>query len=592
VSAPPHVPSDRFRGWLAAALLAGLTLIAYLPSLGNGFIWYDDIALTQNPMIRSADGLRQYWFTTQPPDYWPMTATTLWAEWRLWGMDASGYHATNLALHIAEVLLLWGILRRLSVPGAYLGALLFALHPVNVESVAWITQRKNMMAMLFYLISIRCFLQTKWAASEERCRTDKWYWLSLAAFVFAMLSKGSVALLPLVLAGMIAWRGRIALKDCVRLAPFFFVAGVLTLVNIWFQGHHLVMAEAIRSAGFGERVLGAGAAVWFYVGKAFLPIGLSFFYPLWQVRPEALLWWLPLLAAIGLTVFLWLMAGLHRATEWDARDKARLPGDGGEGRPARPDRRLWRGALFAWGYFCVALIPVMGFTDVYFMKFSLVADHYEHLALIGATTLAGAGWAALDSRRLKHFLAAAAVVVLGILTWLQCGTYRDAETLFRATLAANPDAWLAHENLGVILGDKRQIPEAMAHLEEALRLKPDFADAHSNLGALLVGQGRFAEGVAHYEAAVRSDPGLFVAHLNLGSLLLHEGRFEEARGELQAAVRLKPGFPEAHGLLGRALLQLGRVPEAVGEFETALRLKPDYPEARAQLDAALRALNR
>jgi tetratricopeptide (TPR) repeat protein len=579
------------RAWLAAVLLLGLTLAAYLPSLGNGFVWDDDVALTQNPMMKSDDGLRQFWLTTEPPDYWPMTATTLWVEWRMWGMEASGYHVTNLLLHLTEVFLLWRILLRLSIPGAWLGALLFAVHPVNVESVAWITQRKNLVAMLFYLLSIYGFLRWRTPAADSvrptGARPDSagfpivWYGCSLLAFALAMLSKGSVAMLPLILVGLVLWRGRLGPRDLRTLSPYFAVAAGLTAVDVWFQSHHLVGGEVIRRADLGERLLGAAAAVGFYLSKAVFPLHLAFFYPLWQVRADEIRWWLPLLAGLGLTGGLAYLAWRRPAP------------------PAATDRSLWRGALAAWGYFCVALIPVMGFTDVYFMKFSLVADHYQHVALIGVTTLGGAAWArwvgaASDrpggsSLGWKHAVAAGVVVALAVLTWQQCRKYLDAETLFEQTLVENPRAWLAHEDLGVIQGHRRQYAEAMAHLETAARLNPDFADPHSNLGALLVDQGRIPEGVAEYEAALRINPNQFFAHLNLGSLLLFQGRLEEAGRELQTAVRLRPGSAEAHQVLARTFRLLGRRQEAVAECETALRLRPDFPEARAELALALQA---
>src|SRR6185312_8724275 len=351
------------------------------------------------------------------------------------------------ALHAAEVLLLWRVLRRLRIPGAWLGALLFAVHPVNVESVAWVAQRKNLMAMLFYLASIYGFLRAGWP--EEKGKSGRWYAASLAAFVLAMLSKGSVAILPLVLLGIVAWRRRLALRDALWAGPFFLVAAVLAGVNVWFQGHHLVGAEVIRHATFLERLLGAGAAVWFYLSKAVLPLNLTFIYPLWRIEVHQVLWYVPLLAAIGFTVWLW--------------------------RRSRP-------ALFAWLYFGAALIPVLGFTDVYFMKFSLVADHYQHLALIGVAALAGYGlsrWRARDPR--ADAFAAALVASFAFLTCRQCLTYASAETLARETIRRNPGAWLAHDNLGVILGRAGRLADAEAEFREEIRLKPDYAEARSNL---------------------------------------------------------------------------------------------------------------
>ena len=277
-------------------------------------------------------------------------------------------------------------------------------------------------------------------------------------------------------------------------------------------------------------------------------------------RSLSLAWWLPLAGAVVVTGFL---AWRSRAGGWARR------------------------TFFAWGYYCFALLPVMGFTDVYFMKFSLVADHYQHLALIGVTALAGTGWA--EWRRHEPGLwpvtaLALVVATLGALTWRQCFQYRDTETFFEATIRGNPGSALAQGNLGMILGSQRRNLEAMTHLEEALRLDPTSAETQSNIGAILVGEGKEAEGVAHYQAALRLKPDLFVVHLNLGNIFLHDGRLPEATEELQTAVRLKPAFAEAHGLLGEAWRRQGHRAEAIEEYQAALRLKPDLPDVRASLN--------
>ncbi|MGD1032715.1 MAG: hypothetical protein ABSA05_16425 [Opitutaceae bacterium] len=341
-TAPNIIPDPKRGLWFLGALLIAVTVAAYWPTFRAGFIWDDDTFLTANKLIKAADGLRRFWFTREAPDYWPMTSTTLWLEWRLWGMHALGYHATNLVLHIADALLLWRVLVRLRMPGAYLAALLFAVHPLNVESVAWITQRKNLMAMLFFLLSILFFLGAEAAPAarappspgQEKSK-GSWlvYALSLVAFALGMLSKGSLAPLPVVLLGIIAWTRKISKRDLATVLPFFAVAGVFVCVDIWFQRHGA--AEAIRKAGVGERLLDAGNVIWFYLCKSLLPINLVFFYPQWKVDAGDLAWWIGPLAGVGLTWFLW------------RRRSGRL-----------------RPLLFAWAYFCAMLVPVMGFTDV------------------------------------------------------------------------------------------------------------------------------------------------------------------------------------------------------------------------------------
>ena len=549
----------------AGAIIVGAGALAYLPALRAGFVWDDTEFLTANPLIRAADGLRRFWLSTAAPDYWPVTSSSLWLEWRLWGAHALGYHATNLALHLCSSLLLWAVLRRLAVPGAFLAALLFAVHPVNVESVAWITQRKNLMAMLFYLLSILWaidWMEPSPSHSPVRPRAFR-YWLSLAAFTLAMLSKGSVAILPVVLLGLILWRRRLEVWDAVRLAPFFIVSGALGLVNLWFEGRHL--PGAIRHAGGLERLLGAGTVVWFYLSKALWPVRLMFLYPDWHIQPRELRWWAPLLAAIAVTAVFW---------RW---------------------RRTWgRPWLFAWGYFCVALAPVMGFTDVTFMQYSLVADHYQHLAIIAVVAMIAVGWerwraatAAGPGSWAPRLVAVAAVGGLIGLTWGQCLIYRDAETLFLATLKVNPDAWLAHNNLGLMLFDAGKIPEAREHFDAALRLNPNCVEAHNNLGMLLATTGRDADAIAQYQEALRLRPNYAMAQNNLGSTLARSGQLPAAIAHFGEAVRLQPDYAEAHYNLGNALANSGRLPEAIAEFERTLQLRPEDGPAENHLGVAL-----
>jgi len=552
------VTAKSVSGWGAALLLVGLVLAAYAPVWHNGFIWDDDSSVTQNQFIHAPDGLHSFWLTTRTPDYWPVTASVLWLEWRLWGLNPAGYHAVSLGLHALAALLLWAVLRRLRMPGAYFAALLFAVHPVNVESVAWIAQRKNLLGMVFFLLSILAFLRTGPEEPQPRAGAGRWYGLSLLAFLLAMLSKGSVAPLPLVLLGVIAWRRRPTAGDLGRLLPFFTIAAVLAGVDAWFQTHGT--GEVIRQASMVDRLLGAAAVAWFYLGKALVPVRLLFVYPQWQIRAADPRWWLPLAAAAVLTAILW--KGRSRA----------------------------RPALFAWGYFGVMLLPVMGFSDVYFMRFSLVADHYQYLALVGVAALAGAAWGRWAGRsKAGPPLAAAAglICLLGGLTWRQSRNFRDTETLFRATLQGNPGAWLADTNLGAILADKGNPQEAIGYLQEALRLHPDLPQAELDLGTALRALGRRDEAMVHYEAGLRLSPESPGAHYDVGVGLVDVRRLPEALAQFGEALRLRADYPEAENALGNALRREGRVSDALPHFEQALRLKPDFAEAENNLGIAL-----
>jgi tetratricopeptide (TPR) repeat protein len=542
-------------------------------------VWDDDTMLTGNRLIRAGDGLRQFWFTRNAQDYWPVTSTTLWIEWRLWGLNPLGYHLTNLALHLGEVFLLWSVLRKLRVPGGWLAAMLFAVHPINVESVTWIAQRKNLMALLFALLTLCCFLNSGVVEGASRKRfTTLWYWLSLLAFILAMLSKGSVATLPLVLAGIVAWHRRPGRSDILRLIPFFIVAAVLAAVDVWFQRHGT--PEIIRAAGPLERMLGAGGVIWFYLFKSLWPAHLMFVYPQWQVRTADVLWWIPLLGALGFTLLLWR--------------RARQDGGSGTGAP-------WgRASLFAWGYFCVSLAPVLGLTDVYFMKFSLVADHYAHLALIGV--LAWIAFAADTVQRRAGaairaglpILIAAAIGLLAALTWRQNLMYRDSVVLYRTILEQNPECWMAHINLAIALArEPSGLSEAVSHYEQAARIKPDDAYVQNDLGeALAQVPGRLPEALDHFEQALRINSGYAEAHNNLGAALARiPGRLPEALDHYGQALRIDPGFAAAHVNLAYELEKLpGRLPEAVAHYEQAARLTPDDGSLQNDLAVALAKL--
>jgi len=329
---------------LALLVLVTAVAVAYWPSLHGDFIWDDDALITRNAAIQSPDGLYKIWFTRETLDYWPVTNTSFWLEWRAWHTHTLGYRIVNVVLHTINAILIWLILRNLGIPGAYLAALLFAVHPVNVESVAWIAQRKNTLSMCLFLLSILSYMRG----------TRTWYVVSVGFFLLAMLAKGSVVILPAVLLLIVWWtHRRIALRDVVLMLPFLAIGAVLTWVNVWFQTRG--GQEVIRNATVVERIAAAGAIVWFYLYKAILPVQLAFVYPRWNVNPSNVLWWLPFIALVVVSVALFRWR--HHAAG--------------------------RAMLFAWAFYCVALVPVLGFVDVYFMKYSLVADHYQYVAIVG-----------------------------------------------------------------------------------------------------------------------------------------------------------------------------------------------------------------
>ncbi len=541
------------------------------------FLLDDRLLVSESPFVHSIHGLYRIWFTTDPTDYWPMTNTSFWLEWRLWGSNPTGYHITNLILHIAAVCMIWAILRELRVTGAYLAAFLFAVHPVNVESVSWISQRKNTLAMVFFLLSIWWYLKeedekSRRAEEQARGRLGIWYWMSLLAFLLAMLSKGSVAVLPGLLLAIVWWRRkRIDVWDVLRTVPFFLIAGGLAYVNVWFQKHGNDVV--LRSADFLQRLAGAGAVVWFYLAKALAPVDLMFIYPNWIIETRALRWWLPLLAALALTAILARQVIGHK-TVWP------------------------RALLFGWLFFCIALVPVLGFTDVGFMQYSLVADHYQHIAIIAVVTLAAAGcrlWIAGSHGALRSVPIAGTIAVtaaLTYLTWQQNHLYCDPLHWCEGTLERNPDCWQLQNDVGVALRKIGRTDEAIAHYKSALRLNPNYVDAHYNYGNALFASGQTQGAIEEYQQVLRLKPDYALAHDNLGSALAQLGRLDEAVDQFEQGLRLNSDSPISQNNLGKALGELGKSQQAIAHFQEALRLKPDYAEAHNNLGVELSKTDR
>jgi tetratricopeptide (TPR) repeat protein len=526
-----------------------------------GFIWDDDDHLTANPAMTAPHGLRMIWSSLAISRYYPLTLTSFWVQRHVWGLDPMPYHLVNIAIHAVNALLVFLVLRRLRVPGAMLAALVWLLHPVNVESVAWVTELKNTQSGLFFLFAILFFL--RFDAQGRR----RWYALALLCGAAAMLSKPSTVILPLTLLLCVWWeRGRWRWMDVARIGPFFGMALSMSVVTVLEQrGHVLRTGTTEWKLGIAKRLIIAGKAIWFYAAKLLWPFPLTFVYQHWNVATESLLSWMPLSGLMALGILLWIWRRRHLA----------------------------RAALFGLGFFVTALLPVLGFFDVYYFRYSFVADHFQYLAGVGPIALLISGGIAICQRgeRLGRCVGGVAVAVLlmmlGWVTSRQAGIYRDEETLWRDTIAKNPQCWLGYNNLGIALVRGGKVPEAIGDYEQALRIKPDYARAYNNLGAALMGQGRLPEAIGDYERAVRIQPDYAEARNNLGAALMGQGRLTEAVEECEQAVRIQPDYAEAHNNLGAALQKEGRLQDAIAHWEQALRIQPDYANAHYNLGNAL-----
>jgi tetratricopeptide (TPR) repeat protein len=449
----------------------------------------------------------------------------------------------------------------LKIPGAWIAALVFAVHPVNVESVAWITERKNTQPMVFYLLTILFYLR------YEHEGTIRWYFIALGSFLLALLSKTSVVMLPFVLLGCTWWqRGSIERKDLVQSIPFFVLSAVLGLVTIWYQSN-AIGGDIVRSDSFFSRLAGAGWAVWFYIYKAITPYKLSFVYPRWNVDTSSIVSYLPGIILLGFFILFWR----YRK---------------GWGRPF----------LFGLGYFVVTLFPVLGFFDINFMRFSLVTDHWQYFSIIGIIALivglgvwAWNGWQG-QLRQLATVAAVTVVFLFCMLTWIQCHAYKDLEALWRDTISKNPEAWLAHSNLGTVLVSQGRLGEAVTHCSEALRINPTHPWIHCAMGSALAGQRKFEEAIELFSEALRIDPDFRYAHQahnDLGLALIETSRFDEAIMHFSEAARIKPDFVEAHTNLAIGLARKGKLDEAITHFSKALRIVPDSAGAHYSLGLAL-----
>ena len=543
----------RSYGW-GYALIVLLTVVAYLPALRGGFIWDDDDHLTRNPAVLSSGGLKPIWSSLAVSRYYPLTLTTFWVEHRVWGLNPLPYHAVNIALQAANAVLLWVLLKRLKVRGAWLAAALWAVHPVNVETVAWVTELKNTQSGFFFLLALLVFLRF-----EDGQRWQD-YGIALVCGAAAMLSKPSTVVLPGVIL-LCAWwrRGRWTRQDLLRVAPLVALTVGMSLLTVLEQRRHIQNEiETGSTLAAGQRLILAGHAVWFYAAKLIWPVPLSFIYPRWELQANSVLAWLPL---AGLLVGAWAL--------WQKRHEH------------------WaRVTIFGLGYFVVALLPVLGFFDIFFFRYSYVADHFQYLASMGLVALAANLAAFLCDRwgrNVGTVAATATLLALMFCTWMQARVYHDSEALWRDTLAKNPNALMAHNNLAVLLEQTGRIPEAMGHLRQALQINADNSETHNNLGNAFFREGDKVNAVKEYEKALQSNPILATAHFNLGTTLRQLGRASEAIPHFEQALRLNPNYPEAQNNLGLALQDLGKTAEAQEHYQEALRLNPDYVEAHNNL---------
>lgn len=583
----PICPSTTDRSYLWGFALLAAVILAYLGVLPGEFLWDDDLHVTANPTIIGPLGLREIW-TTAAANYFPLVLTNFWVQHALWGVQPLGYHLITLACHAFSAVLLWRVLRQLHVRGAWFGAALWALHPVQAESVAWICELKNTQSAVFFLLAINFYV--RWlelkgdAASSSTIRSItsgapetrpavahvRTYVLALLWAVFAILSKPSTVTLPVVLALSLWWlRRRLSWRDLLPLVPFFALSLSAAVWTIWEQRVHSGAEGSAWAQTWPERCAIAGHIVWFYLGKLAWPGDLIFIYPRWQIDGTDLRVYGPLGAMLLLLGYLW----------W------------------RRDGYL-RPVFAAAIYFGAMLFPVLGFFNIYFFRYSFVGDHFQYLASMGPLALAGAGLTVAFERstfvwaRLRVIGATVILVILGILTWRESLEYLSHESLWRSTLARNPAAAMAWFNLGDTLAKKGRHDEAIDSFRRALKLRPDDAPGHNDLACELVVIGQPLAAVPLFERALILRPGYAEVHNNLGNAFRSLGRIADATAQYEKALVAKPDYPEAHNSLACELSAQGRLSDALTHFEAAIRLQPNYATAHGNRGNALRDTGR
>lgn len=586
----------KFGLWQRAALSAAIIIavgLVYLPAFRGDFVWDDTLLITGNPLLRSYSGLLEIWSGGRTADYLPLTNTVFWIENHLFGDDATGYHAINILLQVANALLVWRLLERLNIPGAWLAGLIFGIHPIHAESVAWISELKNVLSMFFALLSTLCFLELD---DERVLNSAVTYIGSLVFFALAVLSKTQVVFLPIVLLLCVWWRGEKrpgnmtslnVRRAVIRSWPFFLIALVLGLVTIWFQNRG-IGEEEIVIGSFARRLVNAGMAVWWYAGNLFAPVRLMAIYPEWRFDSPRASEWLPLIALLGLLIGFWY---------W--RDHGT------------------RGAFFALACFVVALLPALGFVRMAYLRSgTLVADHFQYFADVSLLASFSAGVAFVWARPQRGAKIATIVVVtlllgaMGTYAFSRAGVYRNEETLWQDNLSKNPDAWQAHIQMGQRLFKQERYAEAAYHSLRAAELKPELADIHNQLGLAYCRLERFDEGIAEYRKALQlkevklstaQSAGVATIRTNLANALtitanhLSESastvpeeamrRYGEAIHEYEKALELEPQQPAIHRNLGMLLAKLGRYDEAILQLRATLQIVPNEPLARETLDA-------
>jgi len=540
-------------------LIIFLVLICYINVVDGDFLWDDADLVYSNQTLKTSDGLRQIWFSPGATlQYYPATFTTFWAGYHLWGLDVFGYHCLNISLHIINVFLLWLLLRTLDFRGAYLTALIFAVHPVHVESVAWISELKNVQSTMFYLLGFLMFIY------HHQTKKAGYYAASLGFFIMALLSKTVTATLPAAIILVLWWKKvRIDRAMMLKLVPYFLLGAGIGILTVWLEQHYVGAKEHHFTLTWLDRTLIAARAVWFYVGKLTWPSQLCFIYPLWTILPYSLSSYIyPLgFAAVFLIYFLFR-------------------------------KNLGRGPAVALLFFLVTIFPALSFLNIETMAYTYVCDHYQYLASGGIIALFVAAFLKLFDRlgppRLSMVFFAAVIVALSVLTWKQGFAYRNKETLYTDVLKKNPACWLAYNNRGNYYMEEGRYDQALEDFSRALEIDPKNYKTYSNRALVYIEKDMLDQALIDLNTAISIKPTYAGLFNNRGLVYLYSKRYAPAKEDFSTALRLNPAYKEPLINRGVIFLHEGKTEQAMDDFRGVLKIDPTNEQAAAFLKQAER----
>lgn len=552
-------------------------LFIYAPVFHGGWLWDDDSEVTKHMALRYVAGLGKIWTAQSSVDFLPLKSTVQWIFFRFAGENPTWWHLLNVALHIINSLLVWKLVSRLGVARGWIAGLLFAVHPLAVYSVAWISELKNTLSLPFLILAMLSYI-----AFDERGRW-KDYLLAVVFFLAAMLTKSSGVMFPFVILLYAWWRRAASIlppeekpsfwrlipwRVIWSTIPFFLISLGVGLATVYFQHSRAIGPEVVPLGGPLSRIALSGVAVWFYLYKAIMPFRLLPNYPRWEVDPPSLWQLLAWPAIFALLFYFWTR------------------------------RRSWgRHALLGMGFFLLNLVPILGFIRISYMRITWASDHFVYLSLVGMVGLAAAAanyFYETSEKSLQPWLRGGALALLAIFaiqSHRYSGVFFSEETMWTYTLQRNPDAWQAHSRLSSVMMGQGNFGAGFFHAKEARRLRPDLAETYNNYANALAAKGELVPAIAEQRKAVELAPYSDFFLMNLANLLARTRQVEEARKLYKILLDKNPNEPMMLCNYGASLFYEGKVDEAIPYFQKAVDISPNLEFAQANLAAALRAKN-